>query len=122
MKNLSLIMKEAHRIASQLEGNYSACLSEGLKQAWKAANSSKLIQDVKKKILLPFDITGRVTQSMAYYAEEIFAYWFKSGIWSEKVANTVIQYKKCSEKQAYCMAKDFVNNMPSDEVSRLLAV
>lgn len=34
MKTLSQIMTRAHEIARTLEGNYTARLSEGMKQAW----------------------------------------------------------------------------------------
>lgn len=84
--------------------------------------NSEKIQVVKKQILFPFDITGRVTPSLAEMAEEVFAYWFKSGLWSEKIANSVIKYKRCSEKQAFVMARDFVNNMPEDKIERILNI
>ena len=80
------------------------------------------IQAVKNQILKNFDVTNRVIQTMARTAEEVFAYWFKTGLWSEKIADSVRRYKSCTEKQAFCMARDYVQNMSDDDVDELMSV
>ncbi len=111
MKNLTNIMKEAHRIAKTLEGDYTARLSEGLKQAWARLRSVvKLsIQDLKKKLLWINACVYGDRHSLGYQiSAEHFAkleLHENANSFVKSVCDSVVKYMKISEKQAYCLAR-----------------
>ncbi len=106
--NLKNIMKEAHKLAAKMEGNYIACLSEALKMAWAGIK----IQAVKAFLLsfsFSYNWNNASKRQMSELCDNVIGYVadFTTGFASE-VAKTCEKYRKVSEKQAYVIAREYV--------------
>ena len=80
-------------------------ISEGLKAAWAQIKNADRIQDIKRELTVAFTSYYPTAEKAAALSSiQSLACIVTSGF-AFDVCQTVLKYKKCSEKQAYVIAR-----------------
>jgi predicted CoA-binding protein len=85
-------------------------MSQALKAAWAQAKNGTLVQDLKRQLEVAFiSYYPTAEKASALSSVKSLTYIVTSGFAFE-VCQTVLKYRKCSEKQAYVIAKAMAEN------------